>query len=333
MNVEGDKTEIAKIAAGGDAPAASASSSASGPIEMVKAPMDGEGVYVKYVKQVGESVKADELICEIESDKATIEITSPVAGVIKEYLVPQGKEINVEGDATEVVSVQTAGAPAAASEAAPSVSKKKAVTSEPERKKLSRYQVAMAKGMSVGDRDTNCFNLLDRVDFKSKVVQKAKDSGVSPVAVLIKALGTAASNAEMNIKLSKDRTEMKLFPKVNIGCAIDVNGQLRTAVVKDVTSKSYADVMADVKRMAAAGAKLPAEDQNLDEVCFTVSSMGKDATDVVIPVLPKGTTGIMGVGKLDEQGKAFLAMTLCHATMSGVEGSNLMKALHTELDK
>ena len=41
--------------------------------------------------QPGESVKSDELLCEIESDKATTEVTSPVSGVVEACDVEEKK--------------------------------------------------------------------------------------------------------------------------------------------------------------------------------------------------------------------------------------------------
>ena len=40
-------------------------------------------------------METDELIAEIESDKANIEVTSPIDGVIEEIFVEEGKEMNV----------------------------------------------------------------------------------------------------------------------------------------------------------------------------------------------------------------------------------------------
>lgn len=45
--------------------------------------------------------------------------------------------------------------------------------------------------------------------------------------------------------------------------------------MKDVTNKSLADVRADILRFQKLGAKLPAADQDLTDVCYIVSSMGK----------------------------------------------------------
>ena len=62
-------------------------------MQFVTAPMDGEGVYVKLFKAVGDSVEAEELIAEIESDKATIEVNSPCNGKIMELFVEEEKEM------------------------------------------------------------------------------------------------------------------------------------------------------------------------------------------------------------------------------------------------
>lgn len=53
--------------------------------------------------------------------------------------------------------------------------------------------------------------------------------------------------------------------------------------------------------------------------------MGKQATDTVIPVLPKGTTGIFGIGRTDEGGSSVFAASLCHASLTGLEGALLMR--------
>ena len=53
--------------------------------------------------------------------------------------------------------------------------------------------------------------------------------------------------------------------------------------------------------------------------------MGKQATDVVLPVLPKGTTGIFGIGRTNEAGMSVFSASLCHASLTGLEGALLMR--------
>ena len=52
-----------------------------------------EGTFVNWVKKVGEQVKAGDVLAEIESDKATIEIESTASGVLTKQLVKVGEVI------------------------------------------------------------------------------------------------------------------------------------------------------------------------------------------------------------------------------------------------
>jgi 2-oxoglutarate dehydrogenase E2 component (dihydrolipoamide succinyltransferase) len=54
-----------------------------------------EGTVTNWYKQVGDSVKADEALFDVETDKVATEIPSPIAGVLAEVLVPAGKTVKV----------------------------------------------------------------------------------------------------------------------------------------------------------------------------------------------------------------------------------------------
>src|SRR5471030_2456327 len=49
-----------------------------------------EGVVTKWHKKVGDAVKADEMLFDVETDKVSTEIPAPVSGVIAEILVQEG---------------------------------------------------------------------------------------------------------------------------------------------------------------------------------------------------------------------------------------------------
>ncbi len=49
-----------------------------------------EGVVTKWYKQVGDTVRADEILFDVETDKVSTEIPSPVAGVLAEIRVASG---------------------------------------------------------------------------------------------------------------------------------------------------------------------------------------------------------------------------------------------------
>ena len=77
-----------------------AASTGGGGSTPVKLPELGEGVtegeLVKWLVKPGDSVKADQPIAEVMTDKATVEVPSPIAGVVKELKFKAGDVIKVE---------------------------------------------------------------------------------------------------------------------------------------------------------------------------------------------------------------------------------------------
>ena len=84
-------------------------------ISMPKLGFDmAEGLLVRWVKQVGENINKGDVLAEIETDKATVEVESSASGVVLQLIVDQGTMVPVNapiavvGAAGEVVSEQKA---------------------------------------------------------------------------------------------------------------------------------------------------------------------------------------------------------------------------------
>ncbi len=54
-----------------------------------------EATVAKWFKQPGDAVKADEALVELETDKVTVEVNAPAAGVLSEQLVKAGGNVSV----------------------------------------------------------------------------------------------------------------------------------------------------------------------------------------------------------------------------------------------
>ena len=108
----------APVAAPAPAPAAAvpAASAATGPVE-VRVPDIGDFKDVAVIEmlvKVGDTIKVEQSLFTVESDKASMEIPSPAAGVLKELKVKIGDTVNI-GDLVAVLEgAATAAAPAAA---------------------------------------------------------------------------------------------------------------------------------------------------------------------------------------------------------------------------
>ena len=82
----------------------------------LKAPVLGESVVeatvAKWMKAAGDAVTADEAVVELETDKVTLEVPSPVTGVLSDIVAGEGATVGV--DALLALVEEGAAAPAKA---------------------------------------------------------------------------------------------------------------------------------------------------------------------------------------------------------------------------
>jgi 2-oxoglutarate dehydrogenase E2 component (dihydrolipoamide succinyltransferase) len=80
-----------------------------------------EATVSTWFKKVGDTVKQDEMLCELETDKVSVEVPSPVSGVLAEIIAPEGTTVSASARLAVVTEGAVAAAPAkveAAKEAA-----------------------------------------------------------------------------------------------------------------------------------------------------------------------------------------------------------------------
>jgi pyruvate dehydrogenase E2 component (dihydrolipoamide acetyltransferase) len=86
-----------------------------------------EGTIIKWHKKIGDSVKRDEIIFEISTDKVDTEIPSPANGILSEVIVKEGETVEV---GTTVAVIQTEEEPASSESAAEASSEKNSAQQE-----------------------------------------------------------------------------------------------------------------------------------------------------------------------------------------------------------
>ncbi|SES35019.1 dihydrolipoyllysine-residue acetyltransferase [Salisediminibacterium halotolerans] len=99
-----------------------------------KLPDIGEGIHegeiAKWHVQEGDEVKEDDVLCEVQNDKAVVEIPSPVEGTVKKIHVEEGVTTNV-GDVIMTFETDAEQPPEAHGEEAAPQEEKAAASSEP----------------------------------------------------------------------------------------------------------------------------------------------------------------------------------------------------------
>ncbi|MFK7876304.1 MAG: biotin/lipoyl-containing protein, partial [Paracoccaceae bacterium] len=77
-----------------------------------------EATVSTWFKAVGDTVAADEMLCELETDKVSVEVPSPAAGVLTEITAPEGSTVDASAKLA-VLSSSGSATVAAVKEAAP----------------------------------------------------------------------------------------------------------------------------------------------------------------------------------------------------------------------
>ncbi|SIS65475.1 2-oxoglutarate dehydrogenase complex dihydrolipoyllysine-residue succinyltransferase [Paracoccus saliphilus] len=104
----------------GDAP--SAAPAKTGASVDVMVPALGESVteatVATWFKQIGDNVSADEMLCELETDKVSVEVPAPAAGVLAEILAPEGTTVDAKAKLAIITEGAAGAAPAPAAQQA-----------------------------------------------------------------------------------------------------------------------------------------------------------------------------------------------------------------------
>jgi len=89
----------------------------------VRVPTLGESVteatVATWFKKTGDSVAVDEMICELETDKVTVEVPSPIAGTLTEIVAAEGDTVGVNALLANISEGAEAPAPEPAAEPEP----------------------------------------------------------------------------------------------------------------------------------------------------------------------------------------------------------------------
>src|SRR5258708_4271507 len=81
----------------------------------IKVPALGESVteatVAKWLVKAGDAVTIDQPLCELETDKATVEVNASVAGTIVDLAVAEGTTVQVGGVLCQIAAVGARAAP------------------------------------------------------------------------------------------------------------------------------------------------------------------------------------------------------------------------------
>ncbi len=188
-------------------PAAAATPSNDAAVD-VMVPTLGESVseatVATWFKQVGDTVAQDEMLCELETDKVSVEVPAPAAGVLTEILAAEGATVAAGGKLAVLggASATAATAPAVAAAPSPAATTSKDVEDSPAAKKAMSQAGISRDAVTGTGRDGRAM----KDDVARAVAAAAATPAPTPVAAAPRAPVAADDAArEERVKMTRLR--------------------------------------------------------------------------------------------------------------------------------
>ena len=203
--VAGEGAAPAPAPAASAAPAAAADAGAGSTDVMV--PTLGESVTEATVstwfKAVGDSVAQDEMLCELETDKVSVEVPAPAAGVLAEIVAPEGSTVGADAKLAVISGAGGAATPAPApAVAAPAPTASKDVENAPSANKLMAEKGIDASAVTGSGRDGR---IMKEDVLKAAVAPAAAAPAPAPAAAPRAPVAAEDVSREERVKMTRLR--------------------------------------------------------------------------------------------------------------------------------
>ena len=298
-----------------------------------------EGEVARWLVAEGQEVAEDDPLVEIQTDKTTVEIPSPAAGLVSKILVAEGEVVAV-GTVLVVIGADGAG-PTPPSE--PDTSRDQVpgrVRATPLVKRLAKElgvelasvhatgpqgrvteedvrRAAASEGQSPGDIQegrreplrgvrrlvaehmTRAHREVPAVTWVEECDFSRVDLGLL-VPTVLKACARALQEfPEVNARLDGDA--IVYLDRYDLGFAVQTEQGLVVPVVRDCGTRTLDELAADVKRLAESARAGTLKPEELRGSTFSVTSAGKLAGLFQTPIVNHPEVAILSVGRIAER--------------------------------
>ena len=297
-----------------------------------------EGEIARWLVREGDAVVENEPIVEIQTDKATVEVGSPVDGVVLRILAQDGEMAEV---GATLALIGAAGRAAAAFRRAAAARGARACRAHRGRRRLGAARGAhapparprplgrlridqRAPGRAVASpRTTFALRPLRREGRRVPVrgirraiveqverthreipavtfVEECDFTGVDLDLLVATSLRAAAGALEEFPELNAriDDDEIVLLDRYDLGVAVDTEAGLVVPVVRGCDRLSIAEIDAELHRLAAGARAGTLQPDELRDSTFTVTSAGKLGGLFVTPLINHPEVAILGLHRI-----------------------------------
>ena len=322
-----------------------------------------EGEIVKVNITVGQTVTDEDIIMEVQNDKAVVEVPCPVNGKVISVFMKDGDVkkvgevvavIAAEGDLPEQAGGNEASAPAASAPAAaapkaaaPAAKAAPAATNAfrpEERVPFKGIRKVIAGAMSKSVYTAPHVTIMDEVDVTELVALRAKykpyaekkGSKLTYLPFIVKALVSACREFPiMNAMLDEASQEIVYKKFYNVGIATDTENGLIVPVIEDADRKNLFGIADTIKDLAIRGRDGKLAANELRGSTITISNIGSAGGMFFTPVINFPEVAILGTGRISEKAVVrngeivvapvmALSLSFDHRLIDGATAQNFM---------
>jgi 2-oxoglutarate dehydrogenase E2 component (dihydrolipoamide succinyltransferase) len=303
----------------------------------VVVPAVGESVTeifeVRILKGVGEYVQEGEVLLEGDSDKASIEIVSPITGQVSEILVEEGadfpignviakveeKAIPKQEEKKEVSADKAPVAEDSSEQAVAAPVKSTPIASEPpktvtpvggeRRVKMTPLRRTIARRLVEAQQTAAMLTTFNEADMTAIFALRKKyqerfverhGTKLGFMSFFVKAIVDALqAYPAVNAEVDGNYIVYKNF--YNIGVAVSGPKGLMVPVLRNADQLSFSEVELEIKRLAGLARNNKLKPQHFQDGTFTVSNGGVFGSLLSTPILNPPQSAILGMHTIQER--------------------------------
>uniref|UniRef100_A0A8C5E2A5 Dihydrolipoyllysine-residue succinyltransferase component of 2-oxoglutarate dehydrogenase complex, mitochondrial n=1 Tax=Gouania willdenowi TaxID=441366 RepID=A0A8C5E2A5_GOUWI len=329
----------------------------------VKTPAFAESVTegdVRWEKAVGDTVSEDEVVCEIETDKTSVQVPAPAAGVIEELLVPDGGK--VEGGTPlfklrkggsynlSVSAIKPTAAPAAPT--APAEGGVKGARTE-SRVKMNRMRLRIAQRLKEAQNTCAMLTTFNEVDMSNITEMRKlyKDAFLKKhniklgfMSAFVKAAAYALSDQPaVNAVIDDTTKEIVYRDYVDISVAVATPKGLVVPVIRNVEGMNFTDIEKAINLLGEKARKNELAVEDMDGGTFTISNGGVFGSMFGTPIINPPQSAILGMhgifdrpvaisGKVEIRPMMYVALTYDHRLIDGREAVTFLRRIKSVVE-
>jgi len=340
-------------------------------------------VIVRWLKKVGDSIKRDEPLLEVSTDKVNTEVPSPFDGILLEILFIENSEVQVgevlafmeigtvenkniiNGKSdflspvvinfakehgisiSELENIQGSGSSKRVSKKdVEEYIKNRKQDSNSERIKVSPSRKVISDILMRSAKNIPSATLIDEFNVskveayllreKEKIL-KSKNIKVTITAFVAWAISRAIKKYPL-INSVFDNGDILVKKHVNMGLAVNVDGELVVPIIRDCSMLSLLEIAAKIGDLSKRAREGKIEQEEIKGGTITLTNFGVGGALIGIPIIGSDQGAIIGMGalhkkvvlegdKLTNRDVIMISLTFDHRLIDGIYGCQFLNEM------